>query len=299
MIEGISTTCFAASYAVALALEALRARFPDSLRQLLVRGFATAGLLAHTFYLGSRALAADASPLSSPYDWYLLAGWMLAGLYFYLELYYPRAAIGLFLFPLVLVLIGAAQVADSQPFAPVRASRGWGNIHGASLLLGTVTVTIGFVAGLMYLLQSYRLKHKILPSQGFRLPSLERLALINGRSIAFSAGFIGIGFVSGIVLNVIAHRHHGDQLAWSDPVVLIIGFMFLWLVIAAVFNSTYRPARAGRKVAYLTVTSFVFLVVAMVALLFGPTSHGTTTQRSTDGPSSGVHHPPYSSMRPS
>jgi hypothetical protein len=56
---------------------------------------------------------------------------------------------------------------------------------------------------------------------------------------------------------------------WSDPVVISSGVLFLWLVAVMIFESFYKPARQGRKVAYLTMASFVFLGLALLFVLFG------------------------------
>jgi ABC-type transport system involved in cytochrome c biogenesis permease subunit len=161
MLSGISIFCFAASYTVALLLEASRLVFRSGVRGALLLGFGAAGLLAHTLYLGHRAVAAPAAALSSEYDWYLLAAWVLAAVYLYLTLQHQRTAVGLFILPLVLGLIGCARFADQVPFPQTRALQIWGAIHGGFLLLGMVAVLVGFVAGMMHLLQSYRLKHKV------------------------------------------------------------------------------------------------------------------------------------------
>ena len=50
--------------------------------------------------------------------------------------------------------------------------------------------------------------------------------------------------------------------------------MLAWLVVAAVFGGLYKPARHGRKVAYLTVASFGFLMLALGTLLLVDTGHG-------------------------
>ena len=55
MISGITTTCFAASYAVAFLLELARLLLRHAARRVLTLGFATAGLVAQTLYLGYRA----------------------------------------------------------------------------------------------------------------------------------------------------------------------------------------------------------------------------------------------------
>jgi ABC-type transport system involved in cytochrome c biogenesis permease subunit len=288
MIAGISSTCFVASYLVALALEIGRPFLRDRGRAIvgnLLLLFTGAGLLAHTLYLAHRAGIAHASPLSSPYDWCLLAAWAVALLYLILAIWKRNASLGIFLLPVVLVLIAAAQLADEKPFAPERASRVWGNIHGSFLLLGTVTVIVGFVAGLMYLVQSYRLKHKMLPTRRFLLPSLEWLERINSRALVASIGLVGIGFVSGIVLNLNVNRNREGYVPWTDQVVILTALMFLWLAAAGIFSALYRPARQGRKVAYLTMASFVFLAITLWAIVLGNTRHNATggASREFDG----------------
>ena len=288
MLEGISTICFASSYTLALGLEIARLSSRRMVLRLLTLLATAAGLIAHTVYLAVRSRAASASPLSSPFDWYLLAAWLLAVLYLLMLVYYPRLNMGLFVLPLVLALIAAAQFADQEPFAPSRASRFWGNLHGTFLLLGTVTVTIGFAAAVMYLAQDYRLRRRRLPILGFRLPSLEWLERINRRTLAVSALFIGVGFAAGLILNSIRRPEGPGPLPWYDPVVLTSAMMFFWLFAAELFRLTYRPARRGRKVAYLNLASFVFLAVALITLSLIDTRHGPT--KPPDAPRSAAAH---------
>src|SRR5580704_5529293 len=179
-MSGISITCFAASYAVALALEITRLFFRSGVRGAVMLLFAGAGLVAQTLYLVYRALHEPNAPLSSEYDWYLIAAWCLMLAYFDLTIHHPKTPFGLFVLPLVLGLIGMAQfVADRTPFPRSQAAQIWGAIHGAFLLLGTVAVFIGFTVGVMALAQAYRLKHKLSPAQRFNLPSLEWLERLN------------------------------------------------------------------------------------------------------------------------
>lgn len=281
LLAGISVICFAASYTIVLVLELVRLFYWPPLRQAVIIFFALAGLLAHTLYLANRAITAPATPLSSPFDWYLLGAWGLVIVYLYLSWYHPKTSIGLFLLPLVLGLIGLAKFASREPFPQSRAGQIWGTIHGIFLLLGLVAVAIGFVAGLMYLLQSYRLKHKLPVAAGPRLPSLEWLERINSRAILISVVMVGVGFASGIVLNMVSHHIKIDQVPWSDPVIWSTAVMFGWLLAAALFSAIYRPARSGRKVAYLTVASFAFLALALCARVLLPSQH--TAQRSDIG----------------
>jgi ABC-type uncharacterized transport system permease subunit len=263
MLSGVGIICFAGSYAVALALEISRLLFRSGVRGAVMLLFTGAGLLAHSAFLYHQAVKTTGSALSSERDWYLLAAWVLVVVYLYLVYYHPRTAFGLFLLPLVLGLVGAGAFADKTPFDQDRASKIWGIIHGTSILLATVAVLIGFTAGLMYLGQARRLKHKLPPSRGLRLPSLEWLQRTNSRAIVISVLMLGVGVLSGMILN----RVRAARLSWGDPVVFTTTVMFAWLSIAVVLGALYRPAREGRKVVYLTIVSFVFLVIALGMVL--------------------------------
>ncbi len=125
IISGISLLCFGASYGVAWGLEWLRLAFRSGVRRLLMLGFVLAGWLAHTLYLGYRAVEFSATPLSSPFDWCLVAAWLLIAAFLYLSFYYPRASLGLYMLPLALALVVAAAFADQTPFAEPAALRAW------------------------------------------------------------------------------------------------------------------------------------------------------------------------------
>lgn len=268
MLSGISILCFAASYAVAFALEivGLVKRFAWHRAVLLVA--TVAGLIAHTLYLAKLAAATKAAPLSSPAEWLLVAAWVLVLVYLGAIVNLPRAATGLILLPITLGLIGASRFASTAPFAPEQASRFWGDLHGWMLLFGTVAVCIGFSAGVMYLLQASWLKRRRPPSDELRLPSLEWLERINTGSLALSMFLVVLGFVSGVVLATLKHRGETGYSLWTDPVVISLAAMTAWLVAAEFFRLVYPAARRGRKVAYLTLASFGFLIITLAAFLW-------------------------------
>jgi hypothetical protein len=276
MLSGISIVCFAASYVVVLALEVSRLLFRLPVRLVVMVGLMAAGLFAHTAYLWMRASDATrgGSPLSSWYDWYLVAAWILAAAYLGLFASRPKSNVGLFLLPIVLALIGVGYAfRDAAPFPRDRALMAWGVAHGLMLLFGTVTVSLGFVAGIMYLVQSWRLKQRISLQTGLKLPSLEWLQAVNKQSLVFSSFFIALGLVAGIVLNTVKHRGNGPAVPWTDSVVLSSAVLLVWLLAATLFEWLYKPAQQGRKVAYLTVASFLFLALVVAMLLGGGSEH--------------------------
>lgn len=273
MSSGTWTVIVAACYGVALALElvGLKRRFPG--RRVAMAAFAFAGFLIHGFLLGSR-FTSEPVPLASPAEWLSVAAFALALVYLATILYLPRSPTGLLLLPLLLGLLAASHVASQQPFAPDRTFYFWGLAHGLLLLFGTVTVCIGFLAGVMYLAQSYALKHAQSTSATWRLPSLEWLERLNGRMLAVSTVLILLGFGSGVVLSILKQRHDSSLTGvWFDPVVQSSAAMLLWLFAAEAFRLVYPAARQGRKVAYLTLASFAFVVITVLVLALGNSGH--------------------------
>ena len=94
---------------------------------------------------------------------------------------------------------------------------------------------------------------------------------------------LAAGFLSGTVLNLVNHRLQIDELPWSDPVIWTSSLLLAWLAAAAIFGVVYRPARQGRKVAYLTVASFLFLALSLVLRLVLPSVHSPARPHSVTG----------------
>ena len=275
-VAGISVVCFAASYAVALACEASRLLFRSGVRGAAMVGFAVAGLLAHSLFLLWRAFHEPSVPLSSEFDWYLLAAWMLAGGSLWLTLANPKTPVGLFFFPIVLLLIGRAEMSSREPFPQSPATQAWGMIHGSFNLAASVAVAVGAVAGLMWLIQAGRLSRKTTPVRGFRMPSLEKLAALSSRSGLVAATTGSAGFLSGIVLNAITQQHGLlETVPWNDPVVLRMGLLVAWLAVAAVVSRLLVKRPEGPRVtAWLSLVSLVVLAVSMTWGLVGTKRHG-------------------------
>ena len=271
-LYGISITCFAASYLVAFCLELTRVFFRAPLRKYLINGVILAGFFAHTTYLVLQTqmqLAGTGLFMGSWSGWCFGAAWLLIVAYLWIRYRQPQTLSGLFVLPMVICLIGAGTwLGPELSFSSARARTVWNAVHGLSLLVGTATVILGFVFGTMYLLQSNRLKKKRPPSRLVRYPSLEWLQETSEMLLLVSTVLLGVGLLSGILVNVINQKIGRGVLPWNDPVIISSAILFIWLLISLLFNLVYRPARQGRKVAYLVLTSFLFLVVEFAIVLY-------------------------------
>jgi len=74
----------------------------SQIRRVALLVAASAGLVAHTWYLGHRVAETPTAPLATHQDWYILAAWALAIIYLAAKFYYRKSSMGLFLLPVVL-----------------------------------------------------------------------------------------------------------------------------------------------------------------------------------------------------
>lgn len=274
----VTVFCFTASYVVALLAEVVgllgRQRgWVTGSRRVTTLVFAIAGVFAHIVYLALRAQG-QATPLSSPQDWYLLAALAVAAVYLGGVLKTRRWSLGVFALPAVLVLIGVSRTASDEPFSQERASLFWGQAHGWLLLAAMVCITVGFLVALMRMVQDRRLKAKMPPTAGFALPSLEWLDGVGGRIAGAAVWLVAGGFASGLVLTTLKRREDDGYQVWTDPIVLALGLMLGWLIVAAVWRSRQPSARRGATSAWLAVASFVLMATTLITMTRVGAVHG-------------------------
>lgn len=287
-LSRITVTCFAASYLVVLAIEVSRMFFRVPVRWAIMFAFGIAGLFAHGVYiiLQTNMNWGESSPLANWSAWCLVVAFLLVGVYLWLIYRQPNIQVGIFILPLSLVLIGIAVLMKETPgFESSNARTIWNSIHGGFLLLATFAMLLGFVMGLMYLFQSIRLKQKSLKSLRFKLPSLEWLHHSTERCLILSTVLMGLGVITGFVINRINRSNDLATVSFADPIVWSSLVMFGWCLAVSVVSRLYKPARSGRKMVYLTFSCFFFLVLELALVLTA--GHGSEKPES---PSIGWHH---------
>jgi ABC-type transport system involved in cytochrome c biogenesis permease subunit len=288
MIGRLTVLCFGGTYALALASELARFAVRSKARWYLTLALTMVGWLVHGVYLVHLGVVAGDLPVRTIFESLLVLAWILAAVDIYLVVRSPQAvAVAVFLLPVVLILVSVAGLwAPRASWAESGVSSAiwfWGMAHGIFLLLGAVSTFVAFAAGLMYLAQASRLKHKRPPRFGFALPSLEHSERWNRAAITIAFPLLTIGLVIGMCL-ILAHARLGSrQLAWSDPKVLFTAV--LWLLFALLLNARYRPELRGRSVMLLTVIATAFLLFTWVGVdLLFPTAHGAAKSASEVSP---------------
>lgn len=275
--DNVTVACFFSSYLVALGFEAAQLRKEHTASHWIALAMAVAGLLAQSIYLVDRSRTAGVPPLlSSTHDWLLVLAWLIVVLYVFVELLDRRVALGLFVMPLVLLLVGLSRfVSDAPNPALVRAPwRGLGMFHASVLVLGMVGVLTSFLMSLMYVLQHRRLKTRRSEPEGLHLLSLARLSQVNWWGVVLAVPLLTLGMATGVWLSYLSAGTDDPvtlqrwQFVVSGIVWLTMGALFLWLL-------TGRT-HSGRIVAWRTMWACGFLFVTLLLLqLAGGGVHGT------------------------
>jgi ABC-type transport system involved in cytochrome c biogenesis permease subunit len=253
-LDRITIFCFAASYAVALLLELWNLRRPGTVKRCLIYVATGAGLFAHTFYLAYHAL-----PTQGQSSTLLLLSWVLAVFYLFGTIHHRKLAWGVFALPVVLGLVLVAWLLGTEEAGTTATAADqrqlWTWLHLGTLVLGAVGLCVGFVASVMYLVQSWKLKHKSPPGEGLKLLSLERLEAMNRRAIDLAFPLFTVGLLIGVIL--LANTR---ELSWSDPKVIATGL--LWVVFALLLYVRHGLHVRGRRVALGTILTFGLMLVA-------------------------------------
>lgn len=254
---GITHVCFGLSYLFAFALELARQARPSYTLRVASLAFGFAGLIAHTIFL----FIHQPNPASA-YGSLVLLAWVLAIFYLYGSIHHGSVAWGLFVIPVVLVLVGLSFAFDTEPDAIgtwVSTEHAWGAVHGLFVLAASVGITVAFLASVMYLVQARRLRMKMNPLGGLRLLSLERLETMSRRAINLAFPLLTIGLLLGAVR---VPSNEASAAGWTAAKVLGTGG--LWLVALLLVYLRYGVHLPPRRLALLTLAAFGLMLLTLV-----------------------------------
>jgi ABC-type uncharacterized transport system permease subunit len=274
-MQRVTVFCFLASYVVAFVLELSRMLGRSRISSLVAFGIGVAGLVAHTAYLFYRSQQTSLPPLlGSAHDWMLVLAWLLVVFYLFLTRIHPELAWGMFLLPLVIVFVATTYFMNQAPntlVAAERAKHGWEMLHATVLVFGMAGTAVGFITGVMYLVQHRRLKTRHATHLGLEMPSLARLAQTNRWSTIIAFPLWTLGLVTGVALSFMKSSA-GASVALRDPFVITVGV--LWVLLAAVFVRllSNRPSSA-KHVVWLTLCACGFVLLTLIGLQILTKSH--------------------------
>lgn len=215
-------------------------------------------LALHSVSLVTLVAQTGRAPVFSLFEAAFGLAWVLIFVYSVGELTTENQAAGLFVVPVVFLLVGLALVLPKPgPAEPALGGLPASLIfwHVSVTLLGYIFFMFGFITGAMYLALDHLLRRKTFHPVYYRLPSLETLDIWSYRFIATGFPLLSLGLLLGMLF---------AQLAWAevwgmDP--KVIWTVLTWLVYAGYLLMRRFYGWGGRRAAWWSIAGFLGIIV--------------------------------------
>ena len=221
---------------------------------------AAAGLVAQTLGLVFRGVSAGHFPFSGLYESMVLVAWAIVLVWHVLEAFTKIKAVGLYVMPVVLVLLTAALVSYDPPAGLVPALRSDVVIvHVAVMLVAIGCLYVAGGAAIIYLIEETLLRRRKPGGVLGRLPSLAALDRLIYHATLLGLPFLTMGMAAGVI-----RAETFKVPGWpTDPMVLLSAAA--WAVYLALIAGRVRGDWSGRSVSWLAVAGLVLLLVIRFA----------------------------------
>jgi cytochrome c-type biogenesis protein CcsB len=214
------------------------------------------GLVLHFIYFILRWTESGRIPVTSFFEAINALGMGIILVFLVMELRYRIPALGTFILPLVLVLMAPAAVVSGriEGLNPVLKSA-WLGIHTSLAVLGDAAFAFAFIISVMYLLQERQLKQRHLGTIFHRLPPLDIMDTISYRALSIGWPLYTLGMVTG---SLWAESAWGSYWSWDPKETWSLIVWVVYLVLLHLRTIGWR----GRKMAYLSLAGFVFVLIS-------------------------------------
>ncbi len=221
---------------------------------------AAAGLVAQTLGLVFRGVSAGHFPFSGLYESMVLVAWAIVLVWHVLEAFTKIKAVGLYVMPVVLVLLTVALISYDPPAGLVPALRSDVVIvHVAVMLVAIGCLYVAGGAAIIYLIEEALLRRRKPGGVLGRLPSLAALDRLIYHATLLGLPFLTMGMAAGVI-----RAETFKVPGWpTDPMVLLSAAA--WAVYLALIAGRVRGDWSGRSVSWLAVAGLVLLLVIRFA----------------------------------
>ena len=218
------------------------------------------GLVFQTLAIVLRGFSAGHVPFVGTYESLVMVSWSIALVWHVLESFTRIRAVGLYVLPVVLVLLTLAWIAYQPPEGLVPALRS--DIVVLHVIVMLAAIGCFYVAGgaaIIYLIEEWLLRRRKAGGVLGRLPSLGAL-----EKLVYHATLLGLPFLTaGMLAGVIRAETFGVPHWWTDSLPLLsVG---AWAIYAALLWGRVRADWVGSRIAWLAVSGLIVLLVIRFA----------------------------------
>jgi len=219
----------------------------------------TVAFCLHTLFFLGAWLGKGYNPFLRIHDILSFFAWVMAGVYLAFQLQTKTRVLGVFVSPVVFVLMIVSSISIGGPMVvPEVLQGGLVTIHAMLSVIGEALFTVASVAGLVYLIQDGLIKSRKSNKLMRLLPSLQDLDRINHSCLLWGVPLLTLGILSG---SIWARTVWGSHWQW-DP--KQIWTLTVWLIYAMLLHQRLAIGWKGHKMALLSVVAFVLLLAALL-----------------------------------
>ena len=218
----------------------------------------TIGFVVHTLALIVRGVGASRLPLTNQYEFATSFAWGIALCYLVFMKKYGFRAMGVFVAPVVFLIIGyaAMQNREVNELMPALQSN-WLAIHVSTAIISYGGFGVAFGVSMLYL---FREKMATDEFRQREIPALERLDLISYRAISLCFLFLTLVIITGAIW---AERAWGRYWSW-DP--KETWSLITWIIYALYLHMRLTKGWKGKKAAWFAVIGFICVIFTYIGV---------------------------------
>jgi ABC-type transport system involved in cytochrome c biogenesis permease subunit len=193
---------------------------------------------------------------------YLFTAWAAAALFLVLNMKYRFQLVGVFVLPLISLFYLLAMFSFDEIYARsgTLTQSPWASVHILLSFLAFAILSLSFVLAIIFIIEDFQLKHKVLPKIFMKLPSLQVVEQIHARALGLGFILLSGGIVSGAI--------------WAKTVTGVYFFedarqlwaICAWLIYAFFLQARLAAGWRGRKGILLSILGFLVIVFTFVGV---------------------------------
>ncbi len=217
-----------------------------------------AAFVVHTIGLIARSIGAGRLPLTNQYEFATSFAWGICACYLIFLWKYKFRALGVFVMPVIFVIIAyaAMQSKEVRDLMPALRSN-WLFLHVSSAIISYGAFGVSFAVSLMFLIRQRMVKS---PFWQEHIPEESRLDLISYRAVSLGFLFLTFVMVSGAIW---AERAWGSYWSW-DP--KETWSLITWFIYAIYLHLRISRGWKGKSAALFAVIGFVCVIFTYIGV---------------------------------
>lgn len=273
--ETITFALATAMYAAAAIIGILQLRADGEKYKRFIQPVVCTAIVFEAVVLIFRAVAIKAVPLTGLFESMIVLTIVFGLIYLFLSIAIRQVWFSSVIVWVILAMILMTWMVARPAAEPAAAAATpWAVAHAIAMILGGALVTFATAIAFLYLLGSYKLKHKQVMQVLGKVPNIEKLEYMNLFGIRAGFVFISIGLISGLGLALVRLALLGISIGQWLTDIKIICIITSWALLAVILILNRFLLLKDKTRAVMTILVFILVSFAILGVtILGATHH--------------------------